>query len=441
MKKSEDSPQQLNPMRRVLANFWILIRGRGAAAIMAFGATALMARSLGPAEFGMVVLIHTYAMLIRALLDFGSVDAIVRFGVPAHDAGDSHALGRLIKVCRRIDKQASITAALLALAVAPFAGPSIGMDNNHVMLLMAYSVVLITTGTGTASGILRLYDRFDILGRQMTISPTIRFMGVVIAWWLSAPIQVFVAIWASGYAAENFYLMWHAKHKYNTHIKEALAGVSVKDAKLSDCDGLRHFLWVTYWQSNLDILPKHITTVLVGYLLGPAEAGLLRLARELSSMLSKPAILIRQVIFVDLTRNWNQGNQAFDVIAYRTALLGGALGSLFVLTSYFFGEHLLATLLGQQFVAAKSILTLMLLAATLDLTASPLRSALYAMGYAAKAMGLYVVSTSIYLFLFVVLTAKMGLIGAGLAASVAAALPLIGMLVLIHGNRQDSPKS
>ena len=441
MKKSEDSPQQLNPMRRVLANFWILIRGRGAAAIMAFGATALMARSLGPAEFGMVVLIHTYAMLIRALLDFGSVDAIVRFGVPAHDAGDSHALGRLIKVCRRIDKQASITAALLALTVAPFAGPSMGMDNNHVMLLMAYSVVLITTGTGTASGILRLYDRFDILGRQMTISPTIRFMGVVIAWWLSAPIQVFVAIWASGYAAENFYLMWHAKHKYNTHIKEALAGVSVKDAKLSDFNGLHHFLWVTYWQSNLDILPKHITTVLVGYLLGPAEAGLLRLARELSSMLSKPAILIRQVIFVDLTRNWNQGNQAFDVIAYRTALLGGALGSLFVLTSYFFGEHLLATLLGQQFVAAKSILTFMLLAATLDLTASPLRSALYAMGYAAKAMGLYVVSTSIYLFLFVVLTAKMGLIGAGLAASVAAALPLIGMLVLIHGNRQDSPKS
>ena len=441
MKKSEDSPQQLNPMRRVLANFWILIRGRGAAAIMAFGATALMARSLGPAEFGMVVLIHTYAMLIRALLDFGSVDAIVRFGVPAHDAGDSHALGRLIKVCRRIDKQASITAALLALAVAPFAGPSIGMDNNHVMLLMAYSVVLITTGTGTASGILRLYDRFDILGRQMTISPTIRFMGVVIAWWLSAPIQVFVAIWASGYAAENFYLMWHAKHKYNTHIKEALAGVSVKDAKLSDCDGLRHFLWVTYWQSNLDILPKHITTVLVGYLLGPAEAGLLRLARELSSMLSKPAILIRQVIFVDLTRNWNQGNQAFDVIAYRTALLGGALGSLFVLTSYFFGEHLLATLLGQQFVAAKSILTLMLLAATLDLTASPLRSALYAMGYAAKAMRLYVVSTTMYLGLFVVLTKDMGLIGAGVAASVAAALPLIGMLVLIRGNRQDSPKS
>ena len=192
---------------------------------------------------------------------------------------------------------------------------------------------------------------------------------------------------------------------------------------------------------KLRCFPKHITTVLVGYLLGPAEAGLLRLARELSSMLSKPALLIRQVIFADLTRNWNQGNQAFDVIAYRTALLGGLLGMLFVVISYFFGEYLLAALLGQQFVAAKAVLTFMLLAATLDLAASPLRSALYAMGYALKAMRLYVLSTIMYLGLFILLTKDMGLIGAGVAASVAAALPLIGMLVLIGGNRQDSHKS
>ena len=174
-------------MHRVLGNFWILIRGRGAAAIMAFGATALMARSLGPAEFGLVVLMHTYVMLIRALLDFGTADAIVRFGIPAHDASDKQTLAKLIKVCRRIDKQASIVAALLALLVAPFAGPAIGMDSKHVMLLMAYSTILLTPGAGSAAGLLRLNDRFDIGGRQMTIAPTIRFLGVLIAWGLAAP--------------------------------------------------------------------------------------------------------------------------------------------------------------------------------------------------------------------------------------------------------------
>ena len=423
-------------MDRVLANFWILIRGRGAAAIMAFGATALMARSLGPAEFGLVVLMHTYAMLIRALLDFGTADAIVRFGVPAHDASDNHTLGKLIKVCRRIDKQASITAAILALLVAPFAGPAIGMDTKHVMLLMAYSTILLTPGVGSAAGLLRLNDRFDIGGKQMTIAPTIRFLGVVIAWWLGAPVEIFVAIWGAAYVAENVYLLWQAKHKYRVQIKQALAGASLKDASINDFDGLRHFIWVTYWQSNIDLLPKHFTTLLVGHLLGPAEAGLLRLAREIASALSRPALLIRQVVFADLTRAWNEGSASFDIVAYRTALLGGVLGMAFVALSYFFGEYLLGGLLGAQFIAAKDVLTLMLLAATLDLATSPLLSGLYAMGHALKTLRVTMVSTAIYLLLFILLTRHYGLLGAGLATIAGAALTLTGMVILMRSNKR-----
>ena len=423
-------------MHRVLGNFWILIRGRGAAAIMAFGATALMARALGPVEFGLVVLIHTYVMLIRALLDFGTADAIVRFGVPAQDASDNQTLGKLIKVCRRIDKQASIVAALLALLVAPFAGPAIGMDTKHVLLLMAYSTILLTPGVGSAAGLLRLNNRFEIGGRQMTIAPSIRFLGVIIAWGLEAPIEAFVAVWGAAYVAENVYLLWQAKHKYRVQIKQALAGVSLKDASLKDFDGLRHFIWVTYWQSNIDLLPKHLTTLLVGHLLGPAEAGLLRLAKEIASALSRPALLIRQVVFTDLTRAWNEGSASFDVVAYRTALLGGALGMVFVALSYFFGEYLLGGLLGPQFIAAKVVLTWMLLAATLDLATSPLLSGLYAMGHAMKTLRITMVSTAVYLLMFVLLTRQFGLMGAGLAATAGAALTLIGMIMLMRSNKR-----
>jgi O-antigen/teichoic acid export membrane protein len=436
--QAEDPTPSHNPMHRVLGNFWILIRGRGAAAVMAFGATAIMARSLGPVEFGLVVLMHTYVMLVRALLDFDSMDAIVRYGVPAHEASDNHTLGKLIKVCRRLDKQTCISATLLALLAAPFAGPAMGMDNKHVMLLMAYSTVLLTTGTGSATGILRLYDRFDILGRQMTIAPTLRFIGVGVAWWLGAPIEIFVAVWGAAYIAENIYLLWQANHKYRKQINQSLGAVSLKDASINDFDGLRHFLWVTYWQSNIDVLPKHISTLLVGYLLGPAEAGLLRLAREIASALSRPALLIRQVVFVDLTRAWHQGSAAFDVVAYRTALLGGALGMVFVALSYFFGEYLLGSLLGSQFIAAKAVLTLMLLAATLDLATSPLLSGLYAMGHAMKTLRITMVSTALYLLMFVLLTRKFALIGAGLAATAGAALTLIGMIMLMRSNKRGA---
>ena len=438
MNQAEDPTPNHNPMHRVLGNFWILIRGRGAAAIMAFGATALMARALGPVEFGLVVLMHTYVMLIRALLDFGTAEAIVRFGVPAQDASDNLTLGKLIKICRRIDKQASIVAALIAWLAAPFAGPAIGMDPKHVMLLMAYSAILLTPGVGSAAGLLRLNNRFDIGGRQMTIAPAIRFFGGLIAWGLAASLETFLAVWGAAYVTENVYLLWQAKHKYHKQINQSLVVDSLKNASLKDFDGLRHFIWVTYWQSNIDLLPKHLSTLLVGHLLGPAEAGLLRLAKEIASALSRPALLIRQVVFTDLTRAWNEASAAFDLVAYRTAMLGGALGMVFVALSYFFGEYLLGNLLGPQFIAAKGVLTLMLLAATLDLATSPLLSGLYAMGHAIKTLRITMVSTAVYLLMFILLTRQFGLIGAGLAASFGAALTLVGMILLMCRNKRPS---
>jgi O-antigen/teichoic acid export membrane protein len=286
--------------------------------------------------------------------------------------------------------------------------------------------------------VLRLYNRFDILGRYLTIAPTLRFLGVVLAWAIGAPIEIFVAIWGSAYMLENAYIMYQAKHKYRVQINQALVGVNLKNASINDFDGLRHFIWVTYWQSNIDLLPKHFTTLLVGHLLGPAEAGLLRLAREIASALSRPALLIRQVVFTDLTRAWNEGSTDFEVVAYRTALLGGALGMVFVALSYLFGEYLLGSLLGPEFIAAKDVLTLMLLAATLDLATSPLLSGLYAMGHAIKTLRITMVSTAVYLLMFVLLTRQFGLIGAGLAASAGAALTLAGMILLMHSNKRPA---
>jgi len=429
--KPEERPAAHNPMRRVLGNFGLLVRGRGIGALMALAATALMARALGPVEFGLVILIHTYVMLIRGLLNFKQFLAIVRYGVPPLDAGDTRTLQRLISICRRVDRYTCITATVLALILAPLIGPRMGMDQDHVILLTAYCLVLLTTGNRTDTGVLRLFDQFDILGRQMTIGPIIRFFGVVIAWWLGSPFPVYVAIMAFSYGAENVYLSWCGRREFRRHIGDAPEDEKSGDASMAEFSGLRHFLWITYWQSNVDLIPKHGSIMLAGYLLGPADAGLLRLARQFSTMLSKPAGMIRQVVFPDLTRSWIQGSSDFKLVVYRTALLAGGLGLFFVSAGYFFGGALLGALIGQEFVAAAPVLTLLLLASTFDLTASSLRSAAYAIGHAGKVLRLYIVSAIIYVTLFIVLTLQVGLIGAGLAACAAALLRPLTMAVII----------
>lgn len=427
-------------MRRVLGNFAFLARGRGVAAVLMLGSTMLMARALGPDEFGLVVLIQAYTLLVRGLLDFQSYEAVVRYGVPLHDAGDTPALRRLITVCRRVDRRASLIATALALVAAPLVGPSLGLDRAHVLLLAGYSLALLATGNGTSGGLLRLFDQFDALGRQMAIGPIVRFTGVALAWWLQAPAPVFVGVLALAFTSENLYLNWVGRREYRRRVGPPPPGATVSDARLGEFAGLRGFLWVTYWQANMDLVPKHVSTVLASYLMGPAEAGLLRLGRELASPLSRAAVLIRQVVFLDLTRSWHQRTAAFAQIAYRTALLGLGLGLALVVTAVFFGDRLLVALVGAKFLGAAPIVTLMLLAATFDLAGSSLRSAAYAIGQAGKVLRLHAVAAVVYLVLFVALTSWLGLIGAGIGASLAAAVPPVAMALLIRrGTREGTP--
>lgn len=144
---------------------------------MLLGATALMARGLGVVEFGLVILMQTYVLLIRGLFNVKQFQAIIRYGVPAIDAQDTRTLRRLISICRRVDYRTSITATVLAVVLAPLLGPSMGLDQDKVDLLMLYSLVILASANITDVGILRLLDQFDTLGRKEAVGPTIRFLA------------------------------------------------------------------------------------------------------------------------------------------------------------------------------------------------------------------------------------------------------------------------
>lgn len=422
-----------DPQRRsgVLANFGYLARGRALSGLLVFAATALMARALGPTEFGVAMLIESYYLLVRGLFDFRSYDSVVRFGVPRHGEGDLRGLRRLIAICRRIDRWSYGLATIAAIAAAPLVGPWMGVPRHALWLLAGYCLILPTEANNAASGVLRLFGRFDALGWQMTVGGIVTFAGVIVAWALGAPLYVFVAIMALAQASENGYLSWRGWREYRRVVGRAGRG-ELRGVRIAEFPGMRHFLWVCYGQSYMDAVPKHLAMLLAGNLLDAAGAGLLRLARQVASLLGKSSVLVRDVAFPDLTRMWHEDPRAFGRTAWRTALGGGAVGMLLVLASAFGGAAFLRALVGEKFVAAAGLMTLMLLAATFELASAPLRSAVYAMGQAGRLLLTYVVSVAAFLVLFVVLTRSLGLIGVGLASCVGTGLPLLAMLVLLR---------
>ena len=416
--------------QRVIKNFGVVLRGRGIAAVLNLVALALMAKALSPVEFGLVVLLHTYVLAIRGLLNFRTFEAVVKYGVPLHASGESDNLRRLLRVTSSVDVIASIMATLLGVLAASITGKFLHWDAQMVTTAAVYSLVMLTTATGTPNGVLRLYDRFDILGIWYTISPAIRLFGVAIAWFYHAGMLVFVGIWAFAFLVENCWIFLRGHREVRQHMSESIwRGFRFRELT-ETTTGFRRFLGVIYWQTNVDMLPKHLAVLLAGSLLGPAGAGMFRLANDFSTILSKPGLMLREVLFPDLSRMLHNKDAGVHELMYRAVMIAGVSGLSLVALSIPLGAPILG-FIGADYTPAAPLMTLMLLAATFELAGSPLRAAAYALGGAGTVLRIYALSAVVYLGLFFVFTPPLGLVGPGIAASLAGALTLARLLFLV----------
>jgi O-antigen/teichoic acid export membrane protein len=405
-------------LKRVLRNFGRVLRGRSIAAICAIAATGLMANALPVEQFGLVILLHTYIMMLKGFVNFRTFEAIVRFGIPLHDQGDEERLKALLRSTMLLDFVSSVAAAVISIAAVPVAARLLHWDAQLGGWAVWYSLVLVTTPVNTATGVLRLYDRFDTLGMLYTVGPALRLLLVAMAWTTDAPMLIFLLAWGVAFCVGNLYMIARGLAELRGKLQTPLwHGFRWREGREHESE-LWRFIGVVYWQTNVDLLPKHLSTLLAGNLMGPSAAGLFRLAREISSGLAQPAVMLREVLFPDLTRAWHAGKSSFGKLPYRTALIAGAIGLIFVAIAWLAGGPALGVV-GEDYLPAKNLIVLLLVAGSFDLASAPIRAAAYAMGRATSLLRIHLLGIGVYIVLFYLLTRTSGLIGPGLAAILA----------------------
>jgi len=431
-----DSSRNREVLSNVLRNLRRLLTGKVVSALLQLLAMLLMARTLAPAQFGLVVLLHSYLLVWGGVFNCKPFEAIIRYGVPALENNDHQKLLRLLRLGIVVDVCSSLGATLFAVGCAGIVGQFLSWNAEFVSFAQLYSLVLLTGMTGTAKGILRLYNRFDLLSTQLAIAPIIMCIGSGVAWQKQLGMPAFIVIWWLAILLERLYLII----KGFMELKNQIPETSVFEVKTGDWRtefaGVAGFTNVIYWQSNLDLIPRHGASLLVGMLLGPAAAGLYKLARSVAEILSAPAVLLRQVLFPDLTRIWNRGDNGFYWILGKTATGAALLGLVFIVVAVLYGEQLLEKLAGAEYTSAVIVISWLLIAATLDLCSSIFRSAAYAMGKAGRVLQLNITAMLVYLVSFIGATSWVGFAGPGIAATCASMLTFTGMLWLVLKKRQ-----
>jgi len=410
--------------KRIAINFGKVLRGRGIAAVFSVLSTALTAHALPVEQFGLIILLHTYIKVVKGFFNFRIFEAIVRFGVPLHDNGDEPQLKSLLRSTVLIDFSSGLAATLVGVAAVPLAAVFLHWDTQMTQWAGYYCLIIITTGVNTSNGILRLYDRFDALGVQYTVGPMVRFLLVTLAWVMDGGMLMFLLAWGVAYCAGNIYMFTRGMLELKIRLSTPfLEGFRWREILNRDREFWR-FIAVVYWQATVDLVPKQLSTLLAGNLLGPAAAGMFRLAREISTVLNRPATLLRDVLFPNLTRAWNSEEADFKTLPVRTSLIAGSVGCLIAVFAWFVGDPLLA-LIGEDYVPAVPLMVLLLVAASFELASAPLRAAAYAMGKASTLLRIHLLGIGVYIPLFYFITRFTGLIGPGLASIMTSVLTFV----------------
>lgn len=401
------------PVRRILRNARSLLSGKAVGGVLSLAYLAIAARGLGPEGMGALVLAHAYAQVVAGIARFQSWQAVIRFGAPMLRAGDDARFRQLLRYTIRLDIISGAASVAIALAAAPFAARAFGWPDEVRGLITVYCFATPFMIAATPTGVLRLYDRFKLLGWQLTLMPFVRFVGAVILWATGAGLGAFLVVWIVSVFLHGASLWWLGLRELKQkNLAPNITGPAEREA---DREWLP-FMIKTNLSSSIDLLHNNVPILIVGAVLGAGAAGLFKLAFNLANLLAQPINVFNQATYPELSKvEAEKGRQEMAKVAFHSIGVAVLIALPIVGVYFLLRRHLAVWVGGEEFAAAAPLIALMALAQVFHIAALGLESAVLARGRAGWALGGQAAGGLAHLaFLALTLTA-MGVIAAPFA--------------------------
>ncbi len=418
------------PLQLIFKNAGILLTGKSVAGLCNLGALALAARALGTEVFGTLILIHTLVRLVIGISKFQSWQAVIRFGAVSLQANRQDHFHKLIIFTVLLDAASALLGAMVAILAASIVAPYFGWNDDVRSIAMLYGIVVLFSVTATPTGILRLFNRFDLLSTHSIISPGIRLIGASTLYILDLGLWEFLSVWFVAGVLGGITLIvmgWWELRK-----RELIPPSSTSFHDLTQPHpGLWKFVFATNLQSSLELSTGHLTTLIVGWVLGPTAAGIFKIAKELSTVLSRTGGLLAESLYPELAKlSTQEKNKTFRRVVVSSGLVAGSGATIIFWGIVIIGEPLLRLTVGAEFVGAYPLLLLLIGAETIGAFGFGLNSAMYAIGRAGVPLQVNVTVTALYLPLLFFLLTQMNTIGAGVAFTIFSAARFSAMAAI-----------
>ncbi|HON93629.1 MAG TPA: oligosaccharide flippase family protein [Sedimentisphaerales bacterium] len=399
--------------RRLFVNAGKLLSANVVAALLGVVTTVLTARALGPQDYGVLALVLVYELTIGKLVTFNAWQAVIKFGSDALARKDLHGLRQLIKFGFCLDFGSAIIGTLLAMVLA---GPVInllGWSQSLRPLLVLYSVLILFSLGGTPVGILRLFDRFDLLSNTAILSAVIRLVGVLWCLMTRQSLLGFVFVYlVTGIVGQLYQVlaslyMLRRQGEILCFIGQSLVGLRGRFPSILS------FVVVTNINTTLKTIFQEGSALIIAGLTNPAALGYYKISQQFTKPLMFVSDSVNQSVYPELTRLWAAGAIAeFFSLLKRTVLILSGVALCGWILFLILGTTLISLFLGTRYSGIFPLMLMFLLVGVVSMIGTPLPAAMYAVGFHRKVTFIYCSGMLLYFILLFPLTKSMSIEGA-----------------------------
>ena len=440
--KNADVLSKPQPWTAPLKNAGLVGTGKGLQGVVSLVAFALAARQLGATDFGFFVLIHGIMFGLSHILRAQSWQAVLKYGTEALHDNDRKRLKNILRYTFSIDILAAIVGVVIALFLVTPLSAVIGLPSGQLGLVKLYwiSIFLILL-TPTQFGVLRLFNRFDLIAVQTVIGPFIRFAGTVFLYFFtSAGLPAYLLVWFAGTIAGRFCLFAMALYTLRDHDLDGHCYKPVHPLHNNSEAGIVRFILAHNLTSSLQAAREPVGLILIGGMLGPAAAGIFRIAQKFADILMKPAgkILI-PAIFPEFAKyETGQGDKQHQHMIYKNIFVIGSLSLLVFAVLWLGGRQLIALIYGSDYLAAYKPMIWLCAAGLITILSYPLEPFLSA----GRRLQTIILANAAGLLIFAgLLWSLSGIYGVTAAGIAALASVVINTVIMLAGGGYDMLKA
>lgn len=325
--------------------------------ILAMGVVTngLLARGLGVSDFGVFIAIQTFGTMIAGVLSVGLWAAVVKFGAEAIEVGSRGQLRKIVVVGFLMDTGMALVAVICCVALARWAAGYFGLEARYISLIWTYSLSLLFTGTSSATGLLRLKKRFELVAMAQVAGAFVALVASVLLFSLSMGLAAYVYAFAVVNALRGLFVIATA-YFFNRDVFAPIEGHDDFESWRAVAQRLWRFGRVTWVSSIVSSLRSDADIFILGGVLGASEIGIYAATKRLAAPVGRLAQQVRVVVFSEYAEilagrdqrkdEWKTGSRLLTLVTQVNLVIVVAA----VAAAWAFGGFLIETIYGAEFL-------------------------------------------------------------------------------------------